>query len=130
MRRRSRPRGDQRPTSPWRSEEHTSELQSRQYLHSFPTRRSSDLLAGVLVAVRPVALTSSWTDAATEPASRRPAANVTMAARWVSRAALRTVVTAPLPRDMVLPAWANKSLVDFWLRMRLTSFSPRIASPE
>src|SRR5947209_6288606 len=28
-----------------RSEEHTSELQSRQYLHSFPTRRSSDLVA-------------------------------------------------------------------------------------
>src|SRR5947209_3498104 len=28
-----------------RSEEHTSELQSRQYLHSFPTRRSSDLHA-------------------------------------------------------------------------------------
>src|SRR5947209_6143886 len=27
-----------------RSEDHTSELQSRQYLHSFPTRRSSDLL--------------------------------------------------------------------------------------
>src|ERR1035437_2901368 len=26
-----------------RSEEHTSELQSRQYLHSLPTRRSSDL---------------------------------------------------------------------------------------
>src|SRR5947209_6603916 len=26
-----------------RSEEHTSELQSRQYLNSFPTRRSSDL---------------------------------------------------------------------------------------
>src|ERR1035437_3427892 len=26
-----------------RSEEHTSELQSRQYLHAFPTRRSSDL---------------------------------------------------------------------------------------
>src|SRR5947209_5416104 len=26
-----------------RSEEHTSELQSRQYLHSVPTRRSSDL---------------------------------------------------------------------------------------
>src|SRR3712207_1436219 len=25
-----------------RSEEHTSELQSRRYLHSFPTRRSSD----------------------------------------------------------------------------------------
>src|SRR5947209_4792217 len=30
------------PTT-FRSEEHTSELQSRQYLHSFPTRRSSDL---------------------------------------------------------------------------------------
>src|SRR3712207_1999351 len=28
-----------------RSEEHTSELQSRRYLHSFPTRRSSDLCA-------------------------------------------------------------------------------------
>src|SRR3712207_4152890 len=27
----------------WRSEEHTSELQSRRYLHSFPTLRSSDL---------------------------------------------------------------------------------------
>src|SRR3712207_6029872 len=27
-----------------RSEEHTSELQSRQYLHSCPTRRSSDLI--------------------------------------------------------------------------------------
>src|SRR5947209_6806350 len=31
-----------------RSEEHTSELQSRQYLHSFPTRRSSDLAAYAL----------------------------------------------------------------------------------
>src|SRR5947209_5321978 len=29
-----------------RSEEHTSELQSRQYLPSFPTRRSSDLKLG------------------------------------------------------------------------------------
>src|SRR6476646_7284752 len=29
----------------WRSEEHTSELQSHRDLHSFPTRRSSDLLA-------------------------------------------------------------------------------------
>src|SRR5262252_9247025 len=35
-----------------RSEEHTSELQSHRDLHSFPTRRSSDLLAlaaGVVV---------------------------------------------------------------------------------
>src|ERR1035437_7926591 len=31
------------PPVTYRSEEHTSELQSRQYLHSFPTRRSSDL---------------------------------------------------------------------------------------
>src|ERR1035437_4608692 len=31
--------------SAYRSEEHTSELQSRRYLHSFPTRRSSDLCA-------------------------------------------------------------------------------------
>src|SRR5476649_2634219 len=28
---------------PWRSEEHTSELLSHRDLHSFPTRRSSDL---------------------------------------------------------------------------------------
>src|SRR5581483_7502043 len=34
-----------RPAGAGRSEEHTSELQSRQYLHSFPTRRSSDLRA-------------------------------------------------------------------------------------
>src|SRR5947209_8172386 len=33
-----------RTASMERSEEHTSELQSRQYLHSFPTRRSSDLI--------------------------------------------------------------------------------------
>src|SRR3712207_5757739 len=32
-----------RPPAGLRSEEHTSELQSRQYLPSFPTRRSSDL---------------------------------------------------------------------------------------
>src|SRR5476649_275234 len=31
---------------PGRSEEHTSELQSHRDLHSFPTRRSSDLRAG------------------------------------------------------------------------------------
>src|SRR5690348_13889051 len=30
----------------WRSEEHTSELQSPVHLHSFPTRRSSDLHPG------------------------------------------------------------------------------------
>src|ERR1035437_7236784 len=37
-----------------RSEEHTSELQSRQYLHSFPTRRSSDLrsCSGTTGAIR------------------------------------------------------------------------------
>src|ERR1044072_7495616 len=35
---------DRRSASPHRrSEEHTSELQSHRYLHSFPTRRSSDL---------------------------------------------------------------------------------------
>src|SRR3712207_1542618 len=34
-----------RPPRPWRSEEHTSELQSRRCLRSSPTRRSSDLPA-------------------------------------------------------------------------------------
>src|SRR5476649_765218 len=33
-----------RPSTSARSEEHTSELQSHSDLHSFPTRRSSDLL--------------------------------------------------------------------------------------
>src|SRR5476649_2687897 len=34
---------------PRRSEEHTSELQSHRDLHSFPTRRSSDLLLAKLI---------------------------------------------------------------------------------
>src|ERR1035437_7480485 len=34
------------PCKDLRSEEHTSELQSRRYLHSVPTRRSSDLSSG------------------------------------------------------------------------------------
>src|SRR5215204_3261435 len=34
------------PQPPKRSEEHTSELQSHRDLHSFPTRRSSDLWCG------------------------------------------------------------------------------------
>src|ERR687894_201613 len=38
-----------------RSEEHTSELQSHRDLHSFPTRRSSDL------PMRPSRRSSSWT---------------------------------------------------------------------
>src|SRR5476649_2051146 len=36
---------DQREACDFRSEEHTSELQSHRDLHSFPTRRSSDLSA-------------------------------------------------------------------------------------
>src|SRR5476649_1052293 len=36
-----------------RSEEHTSELQSHRDLHSFPTRRSSDLLVSVAPSLRP-----------------------------------------------------------------------------
>src|SRR5882757_2339434 len=40
-----------RPCSPARSEEHTSDLQSHQYLHSFPTRRSSDLAVSGLCEV-------------------------------------------------------------------------------
>src|SRR5476649_383021 len=36
------------PSSAARSEEHTSELQSHRDLHSFPTRRSSDLRAGCI----------------------------------------------------------------------------------
>src|SRR5260221_180482 len=35
----------------WRSEEHTSELQSHRDLHSFPTRRSSDLCDHSIVKV-------------------------------------------------------------------------------
>src|SRR6266478_2567311 len=36
----------------WRSEEHTSELQSQSNLHSFPTRRSSDLKTAAAVLSR------------------------------------------------------------------------------
>src|SRR4030095_4437553 len=36
-----------------RSEEHTSELQSHRDLHSFPTRRSSDLTASYFAKSRP-----------------------------------------------------------------------------
>src|SRR5215204_1175621 len=35
------------PSPSIRSEEHTSELQSHSDLHSFPTRRSSDLINGI-----------------------------------------------------------------------------------
>src|SRR5476649_1368053 len=35
-----------------RSEEHTSELQSHRDLHSFPTRRSSDLNTNLRIALR------------------------------------------------------------------------------
>src|SRR5882672_2643517 len=35
-----------------RSEEHTSELQSHRDLHSFPTRRSSDLQSGAAARIR------------------------------------------------------------------------------
>src|ERR1044072_7607909 len=41
-----------RRNSSSRSEEHTSALQSHQYLHSFPTRRSSDLSTEMLPKVR------------------------------------------------------------------------------
>src|SRR5476649_1034869 len=44
--------GPRRPGSP-RSEEHTSELQSHSDLHSFPTRRSSDLWPRCLQPPRP-----------------------------------------------------------------------------
>src|SRR5215204_3409875 len=41
----------------WRSEEHTSELQSHRDLHSFPTRRSSDLqVLGQLEPAREIAV--------------------------------------------------------------------------
>src|SRR5260221_512285 len=41
-----------------RSEEHTSELQSHRDLHSFPTRRSSDLASSSMFTSRSVALNS------------------------------------------------------------------------
>src|SRR5712691_4021815 len=43
---------------PNRSEEHTSELQSHQDLHSFPTRRSSDLTYDEMVIVKDVEMFS------------------------------------------------------------------------
>src|SRR5438132_860290 len=58
MHRATSPRGGLRPflqkslaRSLKRSEEHTSELQSHSDLHSFPTRRSSDLVAVLIIAI-------------------------------------------------------------------------------
>src|SRR5476649_2093477 len=48
----NRPEQGQNGLASWhssRSEEHTSELQSHSDLHSFPTRRSSDLRAGAMI---------------------------------------------------------------------------------
>src|SRR5882672_1121646 len=42
-----------------RSEEHTSELQSHRDLHSFPTRRSSDLPEGLTVAAGEIAVAAN-----------------------------------------------------------------------
>src|SRR5215211_872782 len=55
-----------------RSEEHTSELQSHRDLHSFPTRRSSDLCCAT-------------TGATTRSASSRPTRATRRPARWASR---------------------------------------------
>ena len=56
---------------------------------------------------------SRWIDettaSRTASASWRPVVSVALAERWVSVAALRTVVTAPLPRETVLSAWASRS---------------------
>src|SRR5476649_826020 len=55
-----------RITNWWsRSEEHTSELQSHSDLHSFPTRRSSDLEASTTVGV---GQTNSFVQLAIPPA--------------------------------------------------------------
>jgi hypothetical protein len=80
----------------------------------------------VVVSASP--LTDEATASRTTSASLRLVVSVALAARRVSTAALRTVVTAPLPRETVLSAWASRSWVAFWLRRRLTSFSPRTAS--
>src|ERR1035437_5867964 len=57
----------------FRSEEHTSELQSPRYLHSFPTRRSSDLV----IEPRPDAQATSAAAAPSETAAPSATANFT-----------------------------------------------------
>src|ERR687886_290014 len=51
-----------------RSEEHTSELQSHRDLHSFPTRRSSDLTAAAVTSSRSTHLRPTGEDYGREPA--------------------------------------------------------------
>src|ERR687894_587409 len=51
-----------------RSEEHTSELQSHRDLHSFPTRRSSDLFSRPVSAALPLVCHVDRRD----PTERRP----------------------------------------------------------
>src|SRR5947209_8463981 len=65
-----------------RSEEHTSELQSRQYLHSFPTRRSSDLtISNDPTLSKPARtwITPVYMAAAVPPAMVKPTSTLKMA---------------------------------------------------
>ena len=88
--------------------------------------------AADLVTVAVASVASSTTESAMASAATtaclRPVVIVALAERWMSVADLRTVVTAPLPRAKVASACATRSLVDFWVRTRLTSFSPRAAT--
>src|ERR1044072_408306 len=55
--------------SPDRSEEHTSELKSHRDLHSFPTRRSSDLAGRARRSARAWAARPAWAAGSRAPAS-------------------------------------------------------------
>jgi hypothetical protein len=61
-------------------------------------------------------------------ASLRPVVMVALADRSMSAAARRAEVTAPLAWATVTSAWATRSWVAFWLRMRVTRVLPRAAS--
>src|SRR3712207_4832551 len=75
-----RAESQERPADVLRSEEHTSELQSRRDLHSFPTRRSSDLGRRPSTPTSTCAATASPC-AASRPSSRSPSGWSTSSSR-------------------------------------------------
>src|ERR687893_247258 len=81
----------------WRSGEHTPGLQSHRDLHSFPTRRSSDLSAG---AMNQRSSSSGFVTAAHSSASDAAMSRVRSRAVEIGRAHAWTPVT---PRSTLFP---------------------------
>src|ERR1035437_7822039 len=98
-----------RPLPSGRSEEHTSELQSRRDLHSFPTRRSSDLLLVQQLNTNLVhkAITLSVTDDAKRWILDKTSAERSYGARPLRRA-LQRFIEDPLSEALIAGGIAQR----------------------